>query len=150
VFQRRSVLLRVCIAAFALWLPAATGKGGKATCVAAAVTGKGGKATCVAAASYAKSMNERPHLSCHGENGARKSCCCKGEQALRAAACDCHDGQRMFGAAAYDPMLARWSAGPAGDFALASPIARDRSMDRGRFSKPPDPPPPKQIVSFYS
>src|SRR5689334_16993036 len=98
--RARCFVARLLVAAFALWLPAATGQGGKATCVAAAT--------------FAKSVvqtGKRPHLSCHGEPGAKKTCCCRGQETLRAAACGCHEGESAFGAAAHDPMLAAWTSG---------------------------------------
>ena len=129
--RARTLLSRLLVAAFALWLPAATGQGGKATCIAAE--------------SLAKSLTSRPHLSCHGEGGAKatKSCCCKGEQTLRAAACGCHDGQTVFGAAAHDPMLAGWTwrAGPRP--VLRPGAAAGARTPPGHLADAPDPPPPQ-------
>jgi hypothetical protein len=127
----KSLLCRVLVAAFALWLPAATGQGGKATCIAAE--------------SLAKSLTSRPHLSCHGEGGAKadKNCCCKGKPTLRAAACGCHDGQTVFGTAAHDPMLAAWIVG-AGARPLEHRGAVARStVPAGLLADAPDPPPPQ-------
>jgi len=127
----KSLVCRVLVAAFALWLPAATGQGGKATAIAAE--------------SFAKSMTSRPHLSCHGEGGAKakKSCCCNGEQTLRAAACGCHDGPNVFGIAAHDPALAAWIHG-----AGVRPVERRRTVASapippGQNADAPDPPPPR-------
>lgn len=127
----KSLVCRLLVAAFALWLPAATGQGGKATAIAAE--------------SLAKSLTSRPHLSCHGENGAKahKNCCCKGEQALRAAACGCHDGQTVFGVAAHDPALAAWVHG-----AGVRPVERRGAVagapiPTGQLADAPDPPPPR-------
>lgn len=127
----KSLVGRLLVAAFALWLPAATGQGGKATAIATE--------------SLAKSLNSRPHLSCHGENGAnaKKNCCCKKEQTLRAAACGCHDGQTVFGIAAHDPMLAAWIHG-----AGVRPVERrgavaDAPSPPDELGDAPDPPPPQ-------
>ena len=133
--RTRRLVFRVLIAALALWLPAATGKGGKATCVAAAA--------------FAKSTVEaRPHLSCHGEAGAKKkNCCCKGEETLRAAACPCHEGQHAFGTAAHDPMLTSWVAGTA---RLTNDMDGPALFTRApheRFADAPDPPPPQASFS---
>ncbi|MFN2426303.1 MAG: hypothetical protein ABR587_07635 [Candidatus Binatia bacterium] len=128
-----SALCRVLVAAFALWLPAATGQGGKATCNAAST--------------LARSMSgARPHLSCHGENGAKKSCCCTGQDAIRAAACGCHDGQTIFGVAPHDPTLASWSwrAGsrPSSPRAFVTALLDPD----GLAAQAPDPPPPKAAL----
>jgi hypothetical protein len=121
-------VLRVLVAAFALWLPAATGQGGKATVVAAHT--------------LAKSMNERPHLSCHGDAGSKKNCCCKGKETLRAAACGCHDGETVYGTSAHDPMLAAWVAGAVKASSSGAPIAADAEVS-GRSADVPELPPPK-------
>lgn len=122
---------RLLIAAFALWLPAATGQGGRATCSAAT--------------SLAKLLTERPHLSCHGGGGEnlKKSCCCKGEETIRAAACGCHDGQQAFGTPAHGPLLPSmtWRFGPL--HAERSPLARLRLRFDGPPGDAPDDPPPQ-------
>lgn len=136
---RRRLSGRILIAVFALWLPAATGQGGRATCTAAAA--------------FAKTMSgARPHLSCHGENGARgaKKCCCNSETSIRAAACGCHDGQSAFGAAVHDPVLAslRWKAGAPLERRLARlPKA---AAPLGESREPPDPPPPRVSPSEHA
>lgn len=130
--RARSVLSRLLVAAFALWLPAATGQGGKATCIAAA--------------SYAKALSERPHLSCHGEKGAKKRCCCNSEPTIRAAACGCHDGQTMHPTAAHDPTIASGivlaGVRPAVPYEGPPP----RLAPFGRLADAPDPPPPRSFV----
>lgn len=134
--RARSLLSRLLIAGFALWLPA--------------VTGQGGKATSIAAESLARSLTQRPHLSCHGDKGEKKSCCCKGEQTIRAAACGCHEGQEAFGLAAYDPTLASWTSGP-----LRRPWKDCPAVDRpdlalGTLAEPPDPPPPRLLSLVHT
>lgn len=142
--RRKTFLSRLLVAAFALWLPVATGQGGRATCNAAAM--------------FAKSLSAgpvRPHLSCHGENGqsgakAKKDCCCKNKTGLRSANCGCHDGKPGFGLAAHDPMLGTWLT--------RTPALADRHARRaaqtdataGRLGDAPDPPPPRSIRSAYA
>lgn len=129
----RSLASRLLVAAFALWLPAATGQGGRATCIAAS--------------SLAKSLAERPHLSCHGDSGAKKRCCCNSEQTIRAAACGCHDGQSMHPTAAHDPTIASWvlRAGRRPVVHAERPPAT--GSPHGRSPDAPDPPPPRSLVS---
>jgi hypothetical protein len=135
--RARRLAARLLVAAFALWLPAATGQGGKATCVATAAFAK-----------TVAQAGKRPHLSCHGEPGQKKTCCCRGEESLRAAACGCHEGQSAFGTAAHDPMLAGWAPGTA-------VLSVDSSRPRGftalppeRAGEAPDPPPPRTLLPF--
>ncbi len=130
--RARSVLSRLLVAAFALWLPAATGQGGRATCVAAAA--------------YAKSLTERPHLSCHGENGTKKRCCCNSEATIRAAACGCHDGQSLHPAAAHDPTITSWAVVAGARPGLAHDSAPPRPSPAGRLADAPDPPPPRSFA----
>jgi hypothetical protein len=135
--RARRLFARLLVAAFALWLPAATGTGGKATCVAA-----------TAFAKQVAQAGQRPHLSCHGEPGAKKTCCCRGVETLRAAACGCHEGQDGFASAAHDPMLRGWIPGLA-------VLSDDRVRPRGftalppdRLRDAPDPPPPQLSITF--
>jgi hypothetical protein len=123
---------RVLVAAFALWLPAATGQGGKATCIAAETLAR-----------TMTAPGARPHLSCHGESGTKKGCCCKGQQTLRSAACHCHDGQAVDGATAHDPMLASWTRSPGPLPAAPLRAASALPVPKGQLTGEPETPPPR-------
>ena len=139
--RRVTLFRRLLVAALALWLPIASGQGGRATCVAAA--------------SLAKSLiasSSRPHLSCHGENGvdSKKDCCCKSKTTLRAAACGCHDGDPLYATAAHDPMLGSWMSSTAplrAAYAHRNPY-QDAMLGRGTDG--PDPRPPRFFFSDHA
>lgn len=134
--DRRRPAMRLLVAAFALWLPVATGQGGKAACGAAA--------------EFAESLlsHQRPHLSCHGEKGRKADCCCKSRTTLRAAACGCHDGDPGFGVSAQDPMLAGWVLVAAANAALESRPASLTATMHGRGYDAPDSPPPQLALAL--
>jgi hypothetical protein len=131
--RNRSLACRMLVAAFALWLPAATGAGGKATCIAAS--------------SLARSLEtpDHAHLSCHNTGG-DKDCCCKGRTQLRAAACGCHDGAPAFGETAHDPMVAVWASLDRVRALESNEAVAATERFRGRAGDGPEPPPPDSIL----
>ncbi|HEY2775711.1 MAG TPA: hypothetical protein VGK20_16845 [Candidatus Binatia bacterium] len=129
----RSIAVRALIAALALWLPAATGQGGRAV----------GLAT----ATLAVRVSGHAHLSCHGDS---KDCCCKNQVTLRSGLCGCHDGATAPALTDDDPMLA------AAVFAPEPAVAAARCGDAAPVvslspvvappDRPPQAPPPSPFA----